>query len=62
MSDESADPFKTMGMGAGGAATLRVEDFQATFKEVTGAAARRTDSAGRKPRRCTWRGCGTSAG
>ncbi len=34
MSDESADPFKTMGMGAGAAATLRVEDFQATFKEA----------------------------
>ncbi len=34
MSEESADPFKTMGMGAAGAATLRIEDFQATFKEA----------------------------
>ena len=34
MAEESADPFKTMGMGAGGAATLRIEDFQATFKEA----------------------------
>jgi hypothetical protein len=32
MSDESADPYRTMGMGAAGAATLRVEDFQATIK------------------------------
>jgi hypothetical protein len=32
MSDESADPFKTMGMGAAGASTLRIEDFQGTFK------------------------------
>ncbi len=34
MSDQSADPFKTMGMGAAGAATLRVEDFQAASKAV----------------------------
>ena len=34
MSDESADPFKTMGMSAGAAATLRIEDFQATFKQA----------------------------
>ena len=34
MSDEAADEFKTMGMGAGAAATLRVEDFQATFKDA----------------------------
>jgi hypothetical protein len=34
MAEEAGDPFKTMGMGAGAAATLRVEDFQATFKEA----------------------------
>jgi hypothetical protein len=32
MADESADPFRTM--GAGGASTLRVEDFQANFKDA----------------------------
>ena len=34
MSEESADPFKTMGMGAGGAATLRIEDFQGIAAEA----------------------------
>ncbi len=37
MSDESADPFKTMGMGAAGALTLRIEDFQGTFKAAQAA-------------------------
>ena len=41
MSEESADPFKTMGMGAAGAATLRIEDFQATFKEAQARSRRR---------------------
>ena len=34
MSEESSDPYKTMGMGAAGAATLRLEDFQALSKGV----------------------------
>jgi hypothetical protein len=37
MSEDSADPYKTMGMGAAGAATLRIEDFQAV-KNVVGLA------------------------
>jgi IcmF-related N-terminal domain len=32
LSGESADPFKTMGMGAG--ETLRIEDFMASFKKA----------------------------
>ena len=34
MAEDSADPYKTMGMSAGAAATLRIEDFQATFKQA----------------------------
>jgi hypothetical protein len=34
MADQGADEFKTMGMGAAGAATLRIEDFQAASKEL----------------------------
>jgi IcmF-related N-terminal domain len=34
MSDEAADPFKTMGVSAGAAATLRVEDFRPMLEEV----------------------------
>jgi hypothetical protein len=34
MAEDAADPFKTMGMGAAGAATLRIEDFQATVKQA----------------------------
>ena len=48
MSEESADPFKTMGMGAGGAATLRIEDFQATFKEAQERSRDRADRSGSK--------------
>ena len=48
MSGESADPFKTMGMGAGAAATLRVEDFQATFKDAQDRCSVATDSRGSK--------------
>jgi hypothetical protein len=34
LAEESADPFRTMGMGAGGGETLRVEDFLETFKKA----------------------------
>ena len=34
MADDAADPFKTMGMAAGGGETLRVEDFLETFKKT----------------------------
>src|SRR5262249_38481286 len=34
LAGESADPFGTMAVGAGGGETLRVEDFLATFKKA----------------------------
>ena len=41
MSDQSADPFKTLGLGAG-SATLRLEDFQGVSKEQLQAITRST--------------------
>jgi hypothetical protein len=38
LSDEAADPFKTMAAGQGGGETLRVEDFLETFKQAQASA------------------------
>jgi hypothetical protein len=34
LTEEPADPFKTMGVGQGGGETLRIEDFMANFKKT----------------------------
>jgi hypothetical protein len=49
LTDEPADPFKTMEMGAGGVETLQVEDFRDTFKRVQQGYQRGVDGEGGVP-------------